>query len=100
MSSGRFRAAQLAIGPVEPEQQSFDVAALDRGARPDPGARRGVAMPGNVVGDTLLLEEPGEFLDEIALRLGRQGGEIRGGEGEAHRGAVADARPPCTETAP
>src|SRR5260221_1702580 len=59
----RLRAPQLAICPVEPRQQRLDIAALDRGAGPDPEAGRRVAMAGDVVGDALLLEQRREFLD-------------------------------------
>src|SRR6266403_127898 len=91
MPSGRLRATELAIGPVEPGQQLLDVSALDRGTRPVPETRGSVAMPGDVVGDALLFEQVGEFLDEIDLCLTRQGGEIRVGEGKADRGAGTNA---------
>src|SRR5260221_3230856 len=91
MPSGRLRATELAIGPVEPGPQLLDVAALDRGARPDPEARGSVAMPGDVVGDALLFEQTREFLDEIYLCLACQSGEIGISEGKADRGAGADA---------
>src|SRR5260370_36423357 len=54
--SGRCRAADLAIGPVEPRQQRLDVAALDGGTCPDPQARRRVAVAGDVVRDTFRIE--------------------------------------------
>src|SRR6266852_7831146 len=91
-SLSRLRLPQLAIGPVEPGQQRLDVAALDGGAGPDSEARRRIAMAGDVVGDAFRLEQRGEFLDELRLRLARQGGEGGIGEGEADRGAGADAR--------
>src|SRR4029077_6176864 len=50
--SGCRRAADLAIGPVEPGQQRLDVGALDGGARPDAQARRRIAMARDVVGHT------------------------------------------------
>ena len=55
-------------GPVEPRRQRLDVGGLDRGAAPDPQARRRVAVAGDVVGDALGLEELGHPLDEVALR--------------------------------
>src|SRR4051794_29346637 len=40
----------LAVGPFEPGDQRRDVAALDRRAGPDPQARRGIAVGGDVEG--------------------------------------------------
>src|SRR4051812_38804982 len=54
-------------GPVEPRRQPLDIGGLDGGAAPDPQARRRVAVAGDVVGDPLLVEEPGQLLDEARL---------------------------------
>src|SRR5580658_2079213 len=90
--SGRGGAAQLAIGPVEPGQQRFDIAALDGGAAPDAQPRRRIAMTGDVIGDALGIEHRFEPLHRGALRLDIQALEPVIGDLEADRGPGPDRR--------
>src|SRR5215475_12052897 len=57
----------LGKGPVEPGRQYFNIAPLDRCSTPDAETRRGIPVKGNIVSDTLLLEEAGQCLGEDGL---------------------------------
>src|SRR5436305_14910248 len=51
--------ADLVVGPLEPREQGFEIAALDGGAGPDPQAGRRLAVRRDGVGDALLLQQLG-----------------------------------------
>src|SRR5580704_14017599 len=55
--------------PVEPWHQGFEIAALDRGTAPDAKARRRRAIGADVEGDALFLEQRGDLLCDVGLRV-------------------------------
>ena len=77
MAAFASAALALAIGPVEPQRQRFDIGALDGRAAPDAQARRRVAIGGDVVGDAFLVERGGDAFDEGRLRVGGKPGHRR-----------------------
>src|SRR5256885_8989410 len=68
-------ALDLAVGPVEPGHQGFQITFLDGGAAPDAQARRRVAVGADVVARLLAFEEVGHLLGGRRLLVGGQRGE-------------------------
>src|SRR5687768_9992519 len=68
-SSGEgFRLRTEAVpSPIEPRPERLDIGGVDGRAAPDPQARRGVAVTGDVVGRALGFEQTGEPLDEVCI---------------------------------
>src|SRR5580658_9464056 len=69
LRSLRQRGLGLGVGPVEPQRQRLDVAALHGRAAPHPQTRRRIAIGVDVVGYGLFLERGGDAFDEGGLRV-------------------------------
>ncbi len=108
MKSGGLLEAGLlrGEGPVEPMRQRFEVGGLDRRPGPDTQARRRVAVGADIEGHAFLLQRRDHGLGEGGLRVRRQPGHFRIGDGEADggvgarfrlRGEIGDPRRPFGE---